>query len=362
MKLGSTSLRDLARPRDCIRRRESSFDRTGGNKDFYTIPAGQKRVIFDVKAVSGIITHIWSTQMTWTRRGRRGVILRMWWDDDPADSPSVETPLSDFFGVAWGFKRVVNSAPIQCTERGGLGMNCWWPMPFKKAARIEVENLNPKTLTFYFYVDWEEYAKGFGDEELLYFHAHYRQQDFRDRKVDRDTGKKFGIMQWQGTSGLNTLANGGYKENYVILDTSGNGHYVGVTMGIKRGFSWTPPPFAWPGEGDDMIWIDTRGEGDPQLYGTGTEDYFNTAFGPNKYMTQPYQGVVFGGGFNFHGKISYYRFHVEDPIVFKKDVKVSIEHGHDNHHGGRWTSCAYWYQTEPHSKQPALPGRKDLEE
>lgn len=361
MKIGSTSLRDLAKPRDCIRRRESSYDRTGGNKDFYTIPPGEKRVIFDVNDNSGIITHIWTTQMTWQRRGRRGVILRMWWDDDPADSPSVETPLSDFFGVAWGVISNLNSLPIQCTECGGKGMNCWWPMPFRKAARIEVENLNSHTLTFYFYVDWEEYTGGFGDEQLLYFHAHYRQQECRPRWVDRETGKKFSLFGWQGLSGHNTLANGGYKENYVILETAGRGHYVGVTLGIKRGFSWVPLPFAWPGEGDDMIWIDTHGEGEPQLFGTGTEDYFNTAYGPKKHQTHPYQGVVLGGGFNFRGLISYYRFHVEDPVTFKKDVKVTIEHGHDNHYGGRWTSCAYWYQTEPHPKQPALPGVKDLQ-
>jgi hypothetical protein len=355
MKIGSTSLRDLARPRDCIRRRESSYDRTGGNRDFYVIPSGQKRVIFDVAGVAGIITHIWSTQMTFTLRGGRGIILRMWWDDDPEDCPSVETPLSDFFGIAWGIRRNMSSQPIQCSVRGGKGQNCWWPMPFQKAAKIEVENLNPKNLIIYFYVDWEEYPQGLGDEKLLYFHANYRQQDCTARWKDRDTGKSLSGAAWQATGGKNTLANGGYKENYLILETKGEGQYVGVTMGIKRGRFALTAPLAWPGEGDDMIWIDSQGAGEPQLYGTGTEDYFNTAYSPTEHYCAPYHGVVLGGGLNWRKKISYYRFHVEDPIMFKKDIKVTIEHGHDNHYGGRWTSCAYWYQAEPHAKQATLP-------
>ncbi|OLS13356.1 MAG: hypothetical protein RBG13Loki_2952 [Promethearchaeota archaeon CR_4] len=360
MKIGSTSLRDLARSRDCIRRRESSYDRTGGNADSYKIAPGEKRIIFDVKDVTGIITHIWTTHMVKPRRGSRGIILRMWWDDDPVDSPSVESPLSDFFGIAWGIRRNMTSLPIQNSVRGGKGNNCWWPMPFKKAVRIEVENLNPGTLALYFYIDWEEYVDGFGGEQLLYFHAHYRQEDFKARWVDRDTGKRFSGKEWQFAGGKNTLANGGYKENYVILETSGVGQYVGVTMGIKRGSCAKSLPFAWPGEGDDMIWIDSHGEGEPQLNGTGTEDYFNTAYCPSEFNCAPYHGVVLGGGFNWRKEISYYRFHVEDPIPFKRDVKVTIEHGHDNHYGGRWTSCAYWYQSEPHPKQPALPSFKDL--
>jgi len=288
------------------------------------------------------------------------VILRMWWDDDPVDSPSVEAPLGDFFGVAWGRRKNLVSGPIQCAVRGGKGLNCWWPMPFLHSARIEVENLNPKKLVFYFYIDWEEYPHGFGEEKILQFHANYRQEDFKGRWKDRDTGEKLSGFGWQATKGKNTLENGGYKENYVILETKGEGQYVGVTMGIKRGrCSWLAP-IAWPGEGDDMIWIDSQGMGEPQLSGTGTEDYFNTAYSPTAYYCAPNFGVVLGGGFNWRKEISYYRFHVEDPIMFKKDIKVTIEHGHDNHYGGRWTSCAYWYQTEPHTKQSPLPPYKEL--
>ncbi|HMF34489.1 MAG TPA: glycoside hydrolase family 172 protein [Candidatus Lokiarchaeia archaeon] len=361
MPIGSTSLRDLAKPKDFIRRRESSFDRTGGNEDFYRIGPGEKRVIFDVTGVAGIINHLWNTLISFTWHGLRGIIIRIWWDDDPEDSPSVETPLGDFFGVAWGGRPEMVSLPIQRSVRAGKSMNCWWPMPFNKAAKFEIENLNKHTLVFYFYVDWEEHAQGLDSgEELLYFHAHYRQQDFQRRTVDRDTGKRLHGAAWQGTDGKNTLANGGYKENYTILEAEGRGHYVGVTLGIRRGRASLLAPLGWPGEGDDMIWIDTGGEGEPQLYGTGTEDYFCTAFSPWAPHSTPYYGVSLGGGFNWAGRISYYRFHVEDPVTFTKDIKVTIEHGHDNHYGGRWCSCAFWYQTEPHAPQAALPSYNDL--
>jgi hypothetical protein len=98
-----------------------------------------------------------------------------------------------------------------------------------------------------------------------------------------------------------------------------------------------------------MIFIDEDvDKGIPTLYGTGTEDYVNQAYGPSKEHSSPYHGTILPGGFNFWGKITYYRYHIEDPIYFNKKITVSIEHGHDNHRGDDWSSTAYWYQIEPH--------------
>jgi len=58
---------------------------------------------------------------------------------------------------------------------------------------------------------------------------------------------------------------------------------------------------------------------------------------------------------NWSGKISYYRFHIQDPIYFQKSIKVTIEHGHANHRSDDYSSTAYWYQTEPHKKFQPLP-------
>ena len=136
--------------------------------------------------------------------------------------------------------------------------------------------------------------------------------------------------------------------NYKILEAKGKGHYVGCHLDIDN-ITFMPWFANWPGEGDDMIFIDDDVEkGIPTLYGTGTEDYVNQAFSQREKYSAPYHGTIKTGGFNWWGKITYYRYHIEDPIYFNKKIIVSIEHGHDNHRKDDWSSTAYWYQKEPH--------------
>ena len=114
----------------------------------------------------------------------------------------------------------------------------------------------------------------------------------------------------------------------------------------------------WPGEGDDYIEID---DGEIILHGTGTEDYFCTAWSPSVYYCSPYFGIILPGGKNWSGKISYYRYHIEDPIYFHKNIKVKIEHGHANQRSDDFSSTAYWYQTEPHKTiKPIIEVNKRL--
>ncbi|MGV9173679.1 MAG: DUF2961 domain-containing protein, partial [Promethearchaeia archaeon] len=120
----------------------------------------------------------------------------------------------------------------------------------------------------------------------------------------------------------------------------------------------------WPGEGDDMIFIDEDLDNKiPSLYGTGTEDYVNQAYSPRTKYSAPYHGTIRPGGLNWWGKITYYRYHIEDPIYFNEQILVSIEHGHDNHRADDWSSTAYWYQKEPHehSLYPKLLDREGRE-
>ena len=98
-----------------------------------------------------------------------------------------------------------------------------------------------------------------------------------------------------------------------------------------------------------MIFIDDDvDKGIPTLCGTGTEDYVNQAYSQKEKYSAPYHGTIKPGGFNWWGKITYYRYHIEDPVYFNKKIIVSIEHGHDNHRKDDWSSTAYWYQNEPH--------------
>ena len=101
-----------------------------------------------------------------------------------------------------------------------------------------------------------------------------------------------------------------------------------------------------------MIFID--GDPMPTINGTGTEDYFNTAWGPNKEFCTPYHGITLCQHPNYLGKNSVYRFHIEDPIYFEKSIRVTIEHGHANDLSNDYSSTAYWYQTEPHKPFPKM--------
>ncbi len=103
-----------------------------------------------------------------------------------------------------------------------------------------------------------------------------------------------------------------------------------------------------------MIFIDGE-PWPPSLHGTGTEDYFCTAWCPQQEFQTPYYGIILGGGPNWSGKVTLYRYHIVDPITFNESIRVTIEHGHANHRSDDYSSTAYWYQTEPHVPFAPLP-------
>ena len=107
-----------------------------------------------------------------------------------------------------------------------------------------------------------------------------------------------------------------------------------------------------------MMFIDDDNEGQrwpPTLHGTGTEDYFNTAWGPREHFASPFFGLTLPGGKLWTGQISWYRWHIPDPVRFSRSIRVSIEHGHANRRSDDFSSTAYWYQLEPHRPFSILP-------
>ncbi|MHA1688498.1 MAG: glycoside hydrolase family 172 protein [Promethearchaeota archaeon] len=344
MEMGYHSLANLTRIRKNVKRnRISSYDKTGANIDTSTTNPGKKYEICYIKG-AGCIKHLWMTLASEAPNYLREVVLRMWWDDE--ESPSVEVPIGDFFGVGHG--KTVNywSLPLSMAPQDGKGFNCWFPMPFTKSARIEIENETNKNLVCYYYVDYEEHEKL--DDSLGRFHAQWRRENpckgVNYEKIKGNIIDKF----WK--------KNLTHEDDYVILEAKGEGHYVGCVLNIHNLYMPKSPDFRnWPGEGDDYIEID---DGERILYGTGTEDYFCTSWGPNQYFCSPYYGITLPGGKQYTGKISYYRFHIEDPIYFHKNIKVKIEHGHANQRSDDFSSTAYWYQTEPHNKFPPLLPRE----
>ena len=330
MRLGGSSLRDLAELRAARSGRVSSYDHSGGNDDRLHIAPGATATLADI-AGAGCITHIWTTIASPDPYHLRKLVLRMWWDDEPA--PSVEMPVGDFFGLGHAQKTYFASLPLQMFERG---FNCWFPMPFASRARLTVENETEAEVIYYYYVDYESYDRLDGDYGR--FHAQWRREN-------PTTLAEPDAVDEQGHH-LNTT--GG--NNYVVLEAEGRGHYVGCHLDVDM-----PDP-GWWGEGDDMFFIDGE-PWPPRLHGTGTEDYFCGAWNYNRLeqtFCTPYYGYHFKTNSDYTGKHSQYRFHVEDPVRFQRSLLFSIEHGHANDKQGDWSSTAYWYQTEPHRSFPPL--------
>lgn len=275
----------------------------------------------------------------------RDFILRVYWDDQ--ENPSIETPLPDFFALPWNHQRPgsaaaiefapVNSLPVSVNPNRGL--NCFWPMPFRKKCRITLENRNPNVDGACYYQI--NYALMDVPEECAYFHAQFRR--------------------------VNPLP---YLEEYVILDgVEGRGHYVGTSMG------WGINNDGWWGEGEIKFFLDGDDEF-PTICGTGTEDYFGGAYNwdvNGKYETYstPFLGmhqvVKPNGLYNSQQRHGMYRWHVMDPIRFTENLRVQIQAlgwrsewrflpgQHDI------SSVAFWYQTLPAAPFPTLPGRDALE-
>lgn len=363
--VGISPLRGLAKLRDARTRRFSSCDRTGGNDDRLYIEPG-KTVIIAEHAGAGVVTHIGATLACKSESFLCKVVLRAYWDNE--EHPSIETPVGDFFGMGHARTRNFASLPMQASPEDGKAFNCYFPMPFASRMKFTITNEAEDDLLFYYYLDLELHdalEEGFGR-----FHAQYR----KDRPKGADeTGlanEQF-LFGGQNTDG---------KDNYTILEAEGHGHYVGVLFSVysrRRAGVWD-----WYGEGDDMIFVDgepglfvpdtvrkpdprigqrapliaDRSESQPgandawppTLHGTGTEDYFNTAWCPTQDYSAPYHGIISAGGSNWTEPVTLYRWHIEDPVIFHKRIRVTIEHGHANRRSDDISSVAFWYQTEPH--------------
>ena len=281
----------------------------------------------------GAIQQIWMTMRGVWRQN----IIRFYWED--RGEPSVEVPVGDFFASGWGTFSQVSSIPV-CVNPGSA-FNCYWEMPFRRKCKITMTNISDERTTLFYQIN---YTLTEIPEDCAYFHASFRR--------------------------VNPLP---YGEVYTILDNvKGQGHYVGTYM------AWGTNNNGWWGEGEIKYYID----GDssfPTICGTGTEDYFCGSYdfeNPETHdeyvrFTTPYSGlnqvIVPDKLYLSQFRFGMYRWHIMDPIRFKRDLKVTIQAlGWRN--GKRYlplqddiASVAYWYQTLPSEKLPPLPDRDYLE-
>jgi hypothetical protein len=300
------------------------------------IPGKTTATLADIEG-PGAIQHIWITCHPdfWRR-----LVLRAYWDGE--ETPSIEVPLGDFFANGWCTRCNITSLPLAVNPAGGF--NCYWEMPFRKHARITIENLSQDELRgFYYQVT---YTLTEVPETRAYLHA-----------------------QWRRSNPLK------YMDVHTLLDgVRGQGHYVGTYL------AWGVNNNGWWGEGEIKFFMDGDGEW-PTICGTGTEDYFGGAWdfeqprGQYGVFSSPYTGlpqvILPDGLYRAQQRFGMYRWHVMDPIRFQQDLRVTIQAlGWRSQLEGKSrylplqddiASTAFWYQAEPHAPFPDLPGLNDLE-
>ena len=308
--------------------RFSSWDTSGRNNDAWIIPAGESRVLADIKG-PGLITHLWLTQ----RDHYRECLLKITWDN--ADQPSVLVPLGDFFCLGHNIVNSFQSLLFTASTRAnnafnqGCALNAYLPMPFRERAVVELVNESDQPHRQYFYVDYETVDQLPSDSG--YLHAEFR-------RTNPFGGWGHEIRVNAPEANIVNKEEAAWQNNYVILETKGRGHYLGCNLSVTN-FQGT-----WWGEGDDMIWVDGY-KWPPDLHGTGSEDYLNQAWGMQANAFLRNGSSIYEGHTN--GYQTSYVFHIENPVRFQEEIKVTIEHGHGNHLANEMSSVAYWYAARP---------------
>jgi hypothetical protein len=290
----------------------SSNDTTGGNRDRLEIPPGDSAVLLDVQG-AGVVQRLWLTVSSRDPHYLRRIALRMYWDDEV--DPSVQAPLGDFFGN--GFDRRHYAALPMGVSSGGF--YCYLPMPFRRRARIVVDNGTGIAIdAFYFNIGVARVERLPSDTRT--FHAAWH----RTRRTDR-------------------------PEPHVVVDARGRGHFVGLTLNAE-----SYAGRLWYLEGDERFTVD----GEVRGWGTGTEDYFNGGwyFEAGEFAT-PFHGLILKD--DSLGRVAAYRWHLPDPIPFRDSIRVDLEHGHANLEVADYATTAFWYQVEPHAPLPPMPAPEE---
>jgi hypothetical protein len=318
---------DLAQPKAFRAYRLSSTDPKFHNADSRPIAPGATLELGRIEG-HGRITHMWFTIAAKSADHLRELVLRAYWDG--AERPAIETPLGDFFGLGFGRYVEYHSAPIAI---GGVkALNCYWPMPFAKGARLTMTNEGSEPVnSCYFNIDYR-----LDDEpaaEVRYFHTQYRQA--------------FPVPKGR---------------DYPILETAGRGHFVGTFLSVMANSD------GWWGEGNDKFYVD--GAAKPTIEGTGSEDYFCGAWDFQHAFSSPFNGVPLytnpeKGGEKRGILNTCYRWHIQDPVPFTKALRLAIEHGSGGPNDDRnplrnnYSSVAYYYLDRAAGDGPALPVYKD---
>jgi hypothetical protein len=244
--------------------------------------------------------------------------------------------LGDFFGLGHNIVNSYESLLFTASTNKnnqfdqGCALNSYVRMPYQERAIVELVNESDEPHRQYFYIDYESYTRAPSDQSG-YFHAEFRREN-------PFGGWGHEILVNRPEANIVNTERLAWDNNYVILETKGCGHFIGCNISVTN---FQGP---WWGEGDDMIWVDGY-KWPPDIHGTGSEDYLNQAWGMQPNAFQRNGSSIYEHHTN--GYQTSYVHHIENPVRFQEEIKVTIEHGHGNHLCNEMSSVGYWYADQP---------------
>ena len=251
---------------------------------FIVVKPGETAVLADLQG-AGIIHRMWlSGTIPRNEEQRRLVRLEMYWDG--AKTPAVAAPIGDFFGVGLGLLVPFENALFSSPE--GRSYNFTVPMPYRKGAKVLLVNESAAHALVWYDLNYTTVKKH--PRDVLYFHAAWR------RESPTALGRDFEILP----------------------RVQGKGRYLGANIGVIGGANYRG---TWFGEGEVKVYLD----GDttwPTLVGTGTEDYIGSGWGQGEYRGRIHGSPVSDSQNDLY---AFYRFHLDDPVYFHRDCRVTIQ-------------------------------------
>lgn len=229
----------------------------------------------------------------------RGLWLTIYWDE--ARNPQISAPLGCFFACSDTVKPSgdVKGLWLGYAERYYY---CYLPMPFCKSAKIAIRSELDAATSVKAHIEYQPETPA-AQDGLLCTHRY----DHPSPPVG---------------------------QRYEVLNVKGKGHFVGLVMDR-------------PGqmEGDDFFFVD--GEQQPSIHGTGTEDYYNFAWGLSHTGSLALHGITIQANTPIC-----YRMHTPWGICFRKSLLIEWEHGHDTKRGPnldtrRYSGVVFYYRVDP---------------
>ncbi|WP_442485407.1 glycoside hydrolase family 172 protein [Aeoliella sp. SH292] len=303
----------------------------------FSLAPGQTNELCDIEG-SGTIRHIWMTG-TWSRNRNapmlRNLVLRVYWDGQ--EHPSIECPLGDFMGSAHSRSVSYQSAVHSIGEKEAF--NFWLPMPFRSRARFTLTNEGDLPCEVYYTINYTLNEKH--EENVGRLHTNFRRANPTTIKEDFE----------------------------LVPKRTGMGRYLGTVMGIR-----TLHP-GWWGEGEVKVYMD--GDTDfPTLCGTGAEDYVGLSYGIQNTMhlyhgcslleksKQKFDQLDIPNKKDVKVPMSYismYRWHLPDPIYWKKECRITIQQIGCCYYERQddWSAASFWYEPVPSAPLGPFPSAKD---